>query len=70
MGVAHGDAPVADSALQLMAIHRGPPRRLAHFLDEDPELVHQTVTLDYGVHLSLFEVTLLHVAVEYNERTV
>ena len=52
----------------VMAIHRGQVDRLAEFLDVDPDLIHTRVSLDYGVHLSLFDVTLLHVAVEFNER--
>ena len=63
--IAHGAARTDDP---VMAIHRGRADRLAGFLDREPGLVHKRVALDYGVHLSLGDVTLLHVAVEYNER--
>lgn len=52
----------------VMAIHRGNVSRLAEFLDADSALIQRRVSLGYGVHMTLRDVTLLHVAVEYNER--
>jgi hypothetical protein len=52
----------------IMAIHRGQVDQLRTFIDKDPELLHQRVSLDYGMQLTLSNVTLLHVAVEFNER--
>jgi hypothetical protein len=63
--IEHGAKWVDDP---VMAIHRGQVDRLSAFIDADPTLVHKRVSLDYGVQLTLIDVTLLHVAAEYNEK--
>ena len=63
--IAHGASWTDDP---IMAIHRGQVDRLRAFIDADPDLLHQRVSLDYGMQLTLRDVTLLHVAVEFNER--
>jgi ankyrin repeat protein len=63
--IAHGASWTDDP---IMAIHRGQVDRLRAFIDADPDLLHQRESLDYGMQLTLREVTLLHVAVEFNER--
>ena len=50
-----------------MDIHRGLLNQLEQHLDRCPDLVAARFWLDYGDHLTLRGVTLLHVAVEYHE---
>ncbi len=50
-----------------MDIHRGRLGPLEQRLDRCPDLVAARFSLDYGDHLTLRGVTLLHVAVEYHE---
>ena len=50
-----------------MDIHRGRLDQLEERLDRCPDLVSERFWLDYGDHLTLRGVTLLHVAVEYHE---
>ena len=50
-----------------MDIHRGRLDQLEQRLDRCPDLVKARFSLDYGDHLTLRGVTLLHVAVEYHE---
>ena len=50
-----------------MDIHRGRLDQLEQRLDRCPDLVAARLWLDYGDHLTLRGVTLLHVAVEYHE---
>ncbi len=59
-GARFEDSPVWD-------IHRGHLDRLEGRLRLDPDLVHARFQLDYGNYVTLRGVTLLHVAVEYNE---
>ena len=59
-GARFTDGPVMD-------MHRGHLQHLEHRLHENPDLVHQRFVLDYGDHLTLRGVTLLHIAVEYGE---
>lgn len=50
-----------------MDMHRGRLDQLEQRLDRCPDLVAARFWLDYGDHLTLRDVTLLHVAVEYRE---
>ena len=50
-----------------MDIHRGRLDQLEQRLDRCPDLVEARFWLDYGDHLTLRGVTLLHMAVEYHE---
>lgn len=59
-GAAFEDSPAMD-------MHRGRLDQLAQRLDRCPDLVAARFWLDYGDHLTLRGVTLLHVAVEYRE---
>jgi ankyrin repeat protein len=59
-GARFTDGPVMD-------IHRGQLDRLEERLRQNPDLVHERFVLDYGDHLTLRGVTLLHVAAEYCE---
>jgi hypothetical protein len=49
-----------------MDMHRGDLARLEQRLRQDPDLVHHRFSHDYGDHLTLRGVTLLHLAVEYH----
>lgn len=60
-GAAFEDGPVMD-------IHRGRAESLSHHIRKNPSLLHHRVSLPYGNHLSLHDVTLLHVAAEFGER--
>lgn len=59
-GAAFEDGPTMD-------MHRGRLDQLVQRLDRCPDLVAARFWLDYGDHLTLRGVTLLHVAVEYRE---
>ncbi len=50
----------------IMDILRGRADLLMARIDKDPQLVYKRFDFDYGDHLTLRGVTLLHIAVEYN----
>jgi hypothetical protein len=60
-GATFDDGPVMD-------LLRGRVGQLSAHIDADPELVRQLFDWPHGNHLTLRGVTLLHLAVEYNER--
>jgi ankyrin repeat protein len=60
-GAEFEDSPVMD-------IHRGRIDSLRSRIGAEPSLVHQRFDLDYGSLLTLYGVTLLHIAAEFNDR--
>jgi ankyrin repeat protein len=52
----------------VMDIHRGRTASLRARIEADPSLVEKRFDLDYGSLLTLYGVTLLHIAAEFNDR--
>ncbi len=60
-GAHYEDGPVMD-------IHRGRSSDLKERLIENPDLLHAHFNLEYGNYLTLYGVSLLHIAVEFIEK--